>query len=70
MTCAEAIVETLRKSPGQRATAVPGHGVTQTYAAWQRAASAAPPFSYHAEIAVGRAHGAALLGHRSEKGAV
>jgi TPP-dependent indolepyruvate ferredoxin oxidoreductase alpha subunit len=65
MTLAEAIAKTLRRSHVRLATAVPGHGATQTYAAWQRGSDTAPPFSYHEEGAVGMAHGASLLGHRA-----
>jgi len=65
MTCAQAIAETLRRSHVRLATAVPGHGATQTYAAWQAQADTAPPFSFHEEVAVGMAHGAALRGHRA-----
>jgi TPP-dependent indolepyruvate ferredoxin oxidoreductase alpha subunit len=65
MTTAEAIADTLRRSQVRLVTAVPGHGATQTYAAWQRANDASPSFSYHEEVAVGMAHGASLLGHRA-----
>ncbi|PSQ87783.1 MAG: hypothetical protein BRD30_08190 [Bacteroidetes bacterium QH_2_63_10] len=65
MTLAEAIADTLRRSHVRLATAVPGHGATQTYAAWQRGSDSSPPFSFHEEVAVGMAHGAALLGHRA-----
>ena len=65
MILAEAIAETLYHSHVRLATAVPGHGATQTYAAWQRQHDSTPPFSFHEEVAVGMAHGAALLGHRS-----
>ncbi len=65
MTIAEAIAENLRDSHVRLVTAVPGHGATQTYAAWQREREVSPPFSFHEEVAVGMAHGAALRGHRS-----
>ena len=65
MTLAEAIADTLRRSHVRLATAVPGHGATQAYEAWQRKGESTPPFSFHEEVAVGMAHGAALLGHRS-----
>jgi TPP-dependent indolepyruvate ferredoxin oxidoreductase alpha subunit len=65
MTTAEAIADTLRRSHVRLTTAVPGHGATQTYEAWQREQGSAAPFSYHEEVAVGMAHGAALLGHRA-----
>lgn len=65
MTEAEAIAETLRDSHVDLVTAVPGFGATQTYASWQDGAESAPLFSFHEEVAVGMAHGAALLGHRS-----
>ncbi|MFB6274376.1 MAG: thiamine pyrophosphate-dependent enzyme [Salinibacter sp.] len=64
-TTAQAIANTLRRSHVRLATAVPGHGATQTYAAWQDECDTPPPFSYHEEVAVGMAHGAAVLGHRS-----
>jgi len=65
MPLAEAIADTLRRSHVRLAAAVPGHGATQTYTAWQHVQDSTPPFSYHEEVAVGMAHGAALLGHRS-----
>lgn len=65
MTIAEAIADTLRDSYVRVVTAVPGHGASQTYAAWQQRADSTPPFSFHEEVAVGMAHGAALRGHRS-----
>lgn len=65
MIVAEAIAETCRRSHVELVTAVPGHGATETYAAWQETQDAPPPFSFHEEVAVGMAHGAALLGHRS-----
>lgn len=65
MTIAEAIADTLHRSHVRLVTAVPGHGATQTYTAWQQHHDSAPPFSFHEEVAVGMAHGAALLGHRS-----
>jgi TPP-dependent indolepyruvate ferredoxin oxidoreductase alpha subunit len=65
MTVAEGIADVLRRSHVELATAVPGYGATQTYAAWQDGAEASLPFSFHEEVAVGMAHGAALLGHRS-----
>lgn len=65
MILAEAIAESLRRSHVQLTTAVPGHGATQTYTAWQQTLDSGPPFSYHEEVAVGMAHGASLLGHRS-----
>lgn len=65
MTLAEATAEALRRSHVQLVTAVPGHGATQTYSAWQEGHDAPPPFSYHEEVAVGMAHGAALRGHRT-----
>lgn len=65
MILAQAVAHTLRRSHVRLATAVPGHGATQTYAAWQHQHDAALPFSYHEEVAVGMAHGAALLGHRA-----
>jgi TPP-dependent indolepyruvate ferredoxin oxidoreductase alpha subunit len=65
MVIAEAIAKTLRRSHVRLVTAVPGHGATQTYAAWQQGSDASPPFSYHEEVAVGMAHGASLLGHRA-----
>lgn len=65
MTIAEAIADTLRDSHVRLVTAVPGHGATQTYAAWQRGKEVPPPFSFHEEVAVGMVHGAALRGHRS-----
>jgi len=65
MTVAEAIADTLRRSHVRLVTAVPGHGATQTYAAWQEGSDALPPFSYHEEVAVGMAHGASLLGRRA-----
>lgn len=65
MTIAEGIADVLRRSHVELVTAVPGHGATQAYAAWQDGAEASLPFSFHEEVAVGMAHGAALLGHRS-----
>ena len=65
MTVAEGIADVLRRSHVDLVTAVPGFGATQTYAAWQEGAEASLPFSFHEEVAVGMAHGAALLGHRS-----
>ena len=65
MTVAEGIADVLRRSHVELVTAVPGFGATQTYAAWQDGAEAPLPFSFHEEVAVGMAHGAALLGHRS-----
>ncbi|PSQ68330.1 MAG: hypothetical protein BRD26_08495 [Bacteroidetes bacterium QH_1_64_81] len=65
MTLAEAITDALRRSHVRLTTAVPGHGATQTYEAWKRGGESTPPFSFHEEVAVGMAHGAALLGHRS-----
>ena len=65
MTVAEGIADVLRRSHVDLVTAVPGFGATQTYAAWQDGAEASLPFSFHEEVAVGMAHGAALLGHRS-----
>lgn len=65
MTIAEAIADTLRGSHIRLVTGVPGHGATQTYAAWQRGREVPPPFSFHEEVAVGMAHGAALRGHRA-----
>lgn len=65
MTGAEAIADTLSRSHVELMTAVPGHGATQTYTAWQVERETAPPFSFHEEGAVGMAHGAALLGHRA-----
>jgi TPP-dependent indolepyruvate ferredoxin oxidoreductase alpha subunit len=65
MTVAEVIADVLRRSHVDLVTAVPGYGATQTYAAWQDGAEAPLPFSFHEEVAVGMAHGAALLGHRS-----
>ncbi|PSQ89624.1 MAG: hypothetical protein BRD43_03240 [Bacteroidetes bacterium QS_4_64_154] len=65
MTLAEAITDALRRSHVRLTTAVPGHGATQTYEAWKRGGEPTPPFSFHEEVAVGMAHGAALLGHRS-----
>ena len=65
MTFAEAVAETLCRSHVRLVTAVPGHGATQTYAAWQQQRDFGPPFSLHEEVAVGMAHGAALLGHRA-----
>jgi TPP-dependent indolepyruvate ferredoxin oxidoreductase alpha subunit len=65
MTLAHAIADTFRRSHVRLATAVPGHGATQTYAAWQERHDPAPPFSYHEEVAVGMAHGAALRGDRT-----
>lgn len=65
MTVAEVIADTLRRSHVRLVTAVPGHGATQTYAAWQRGSDPRPSFSYHEEVAVGMAHGASLLGHRA-----
>jgi len=65
MTGAEGIADVLRRSHVELVTAVPGFGATQTYAAWQAGAASSPPFSFHEEVAVGMAHGAALLGHRS-----
>jgi len=64
-TLAQAIAETLHRSHVALATAVPGHGATQTYEAWQEGHDSGAPFSYHEEVAVGMAHGAALLGHRA-----
>jgi len=64
-TLAQAIAETLHRSHVALATAVPGHGATQTYAAWQEVQEPTPPFSFHEEVAVGMAHGAALRGCRS-----
>lgn len=63
MTYAEAIAATLRRCHVSLVTAVPGHGATQTFAAWQSATAA--PFSFHEEVAVGMAHGAALRGRRA-----
>ncbi|MFB6229604.1 MAG: thiamine pyrophosphate-dependent enzyme [Salinibacter sp.] len=65
MTLAEAIADALHHSHVRLTTAVPGHGATQTYEAWRRGGASAPPFSFHEEVAVGMAHGAAVLGHRS-----
>ncbi len=65
MTLADAVAETCRQSHVELVTAVPGHGATETYAAWQERRADSPPFSFHEEVAVGMAHGAALLGHRS-----
>lgn len=65
MTIADGIADVLRRSHVGLVTAVPGHGATQAYAAWQEGAEGSPPFSFHEEVAVGMAHGAALLGHRS-----
>jgi len=65
MTLAEAIADTLRRSHVRLVAAVPGHGATQTFEAWQQGHDSSPPFAYHEEVAVGMAHGAALLGHRS-----
>ena len=60
---ADVLSETLRRSHVSLVTAVPGHGATQTFAAWQR--QTGDPFSFHEEVAVGMAHGAALRGHRA-----
>jgi len=65
MTVAEGVADVLRRSHVDLVTAVPGFGATQSYAAWQAGGDASPPFSFHEEVAVGMAHGAALLGHRS-----
>lgn len=61
---ADGIVATLRRSHVPLVTAVPGHGATETFEAWQTDASS-PPFSFHEEVAAGMAHGAALLGRRA-----
>lgn len=47
------------------ATHVPGHGATQTFAAFCDAASIDLPISFHEEPAYAIAHGAALAGRRS-----
>ena len=60
---AEGLAETLHRSHVALVTAVPGHGATQTFTAWQRRTG--DPFSFHEEVAVGMAHGAALRGHRA-----
>lgn len=79
MTNAEATAATLARSHVGLVTAVPGHGATGTYEAWQALqrspgdaaggdapeAGEAPPFSFHEEVAFGMAHGAALRGTRA-----
>lgn len=69
MTVAEALARTLRRQQVQLVTAVPGHGATQAFGAWQtqrqQRHGQAPPFSFHEEVAAGMAHGAALRGRRA-----
>ena len=62
-THADVLADTLRQCHVALVTAVPGHGATQTFEAWQTASGS--PFSFHEEVAVGMAHGAALRGRRS-----
>ena len=60
---ADVLADTLRQCHVALTTAVPGHGATQTFDAWR--STTGDPFSFHEEVAVGMAHGAALRGRRA-----
>jgi TPP-dependent indolepyruvate ferredoxin oxidoreductase alpha subunit len=74
MTLSEAIARSLRSLDARVATHVPGHGASQTFAAFRDCPPPTPPqrggendcvISFHEEAAYAVAHGAALAGVRS-----
>jgi TPP-dependent indolepyruvate ferredoxin oxidoreductase alpha subunit len=62
---ASSIAQALVRAGVTLATHVPGHGATQTFAAFCEATGAELPISFHEEPAYAIAHGAALTGRRS-----
>ena len=63
-TTADAVAQALVDADAA-CTFVPGFGASETFAAWCRLRGAAEPISFHEEVAVGVAHGAALAGTRA-----